>query len=88
MDDQGRIKNAGFGAAGSNVANRQTNSTYYIPNGAIYILDYQLLKEQRTYYCDNTYAYVMSREDSIDIDYPIDFEIAEFLMSKKKNDNN
>jgi len=88
MDEQGRIKNAGFGAAGSNVANRQTNSTYYIPNGAIYILDYKLLKEQRTYYCDNTYAYVMSREDSIDIDYPIDFEIAEFLMSKKKNDNN
>ncbi len=83
MDEQGRIKNAGFGAKGSNVANRQTNATYYIPNGAIYILDYKLLKEQRTYYCDNTYAYIMSRADSIDIDYPIDFEIAELMMKKK-----
>ena len=83
MDEQGRIKNAGFGQAGSNVANRQTNATYYVPNGAIYILDYKLLKEHRTYYCDETYAYVMSREASIDIDYPIDFEIAEFLMKKK-----
>ncbi len=85
LDEQGRIKNAGFG--GSNVANRQTNATYYIPNGAIYILDYKLLKEQRTYYCDETYAYIMSRQDSIDIDYPIDFEIAEFLMNKKLGNN-
>ncbi len=83
MDEQGRIKNAGFGAAGSNVANRQTNAALYIPNGAIYILDYKLLKENRTYYCDNTFAYIMSREDSIDIDYPLDFEIAELVMSKK-----
>jgi len=83
MDEEGRVKNAGFGAKGSNVANRQTNAAYYIPNGAIYILDYKLLKEKRTYYCDETYAYVMKREDSVDIDYPIDFEIAELMMKKK-----
>ena len=47
--------------------------------------DYEnkLLKEKRTYYCDNTYAYIMDREDSIDIDYPLDFKIAEFLMNSK-----
>ncbi|MDC7278862.1 acylneuraminate cytidylyltransferase family protein [Butyrivibrio fibrisolvens] len=88
VDENGRVSNAGFGAAGSNIANRQTNATFYIPNGAIYILDYELLKEKRTYYCDNTTTYVMSREDSVDIDYPIDFEIAELMMEKKLNDNN
>ena len=88
MDDKGRMANAGFGASGKNMANRQANDKYYIPNGAIYILDYQLLKEKRTYYCDNTVGYVMSREDSVDIDYPIDFEIAELMMEKKLHDNN
>ena len=82
-DADGRVTNAGFGAAGKNMANRQLSDIYYIPNGAIYILDYNLLKKQRTYYCQNTYGYIMSREDSVDIDYPIDFEIAELMMKKK-----
>ncbi|MCR4695261.1 MAG: acylneuraminate cytidylyltransferase family protein [Pseudobutyrivibrio sp.] len=86
IDDQGRLHNAGFGQ-GSNVSNRQANEKYYIPNGAIYILDYDLLKEKRTYYCDNTVAYVMKSEDSIDIDYPMDFEIARVFMEKRLKEN-
>ena len=84
-DDNGRVHNAGFGT-GVTMSNRQNNETYIVPNGAIYILDYELLKNNRTYYCDNTVAYVMSREDSIDIDYPIDFEFAKCLMEKRVND--
>ena len=84
LNKKGRVENAGFGQ-GITMTNRQNNETYIIPNGAIYILDYALLKEKRTYYCDNTVAYIMSREDSIDIDYPIDFEFAKCLMEKKHN---
>lgn len=83
-DDNGRVHNAGFGA-GATMGNRQANETYIVPNGAIYILDYELLKNKRTYYCDNTVAYIMKREDSIDIDYPIDFEFATCLMQKRTN---
>lgn len=86
-DDNGRVHNAGFGT-GVTMSNRQNNETYIVPNGAIYILDYELLKTKRTYYCDNTVAYIMNREDSIDIDYPIDFEFAKCLMEKRVNDNN
>lgn len=86
-DEKGRVHNAGFGS-GVTMSNRQNNETYIVPNGAIYILDYDLLKNKRTYYCDNTVAYIMSREDSIDIDYPIDFEFAKCLMEKRVNDNN
>lgn len=82
QDENGRVHNAGFGA-GDVMKNRQTNETYIIPNGAIYVLSYSLLKESRTYYCDNTIAYVMPREASIDIDYPIDFEIAELFLKKR-----
>lgn len=83
VDEKGRVHNAGFGA-GDIMKNRQTNETYLIANGAIYILSYSLLKESRTYFCDNTIPYVMSAEDSIDIDYPIDFEIASLMLSKRK----
>ena len=83
MDGRGCISNSGFGMKGAIVNNRQVNDAYYIPNGAIYILDYKLLKEKRTYYSDNTYGFVMSRLESIDIDNIDDFEYAEFLMKKK-----
>lgn len=81
-NDDNRLTNAGFGL-GNAVSNRQINPQYYVPNGAIYILNYDLLKTQRTYYCDNTVAYEMSAEDSVDIDTLYDFKLAEFLMSNK-----
>ena len=65
------------------IRNRQLDEGYYIPNGAIYILDYDLLKEKRTYYCDNTIAYIMDRKDSIDIDTIDDFEYAEYVMNSR-----
>lgn len=75
-----RILNCGFGLDNGFVCNRQMDQGYYIPNGAIYILDYKLLKEERTYYCDNTVPYIMGRTESTDIDTMDDFEYAEFLM--------
>lgn len=81
-DSNGRMKNAGFGQ-GNAVDNRQVNNTYYIPNGAIYILDYKLLKEKRTYYSENTISYEMNRAESVDIDTELDFLFAEFLMKQR-----
>lgn len=80
QDDLGRILNCNFGLDRGIVNNRQMDQGYFIPNGAIYILDYLLLKEKRTYYCDNTIPFIMSRKESIDIDTFDDFEYAEFLM--------
>lgn len=76
------IENAGFGT-GNAVSNRQLNSKYYVPNGAIYILDYELLKNKRTYYCRNTVGFEMSIEDSVDIDTIFDFKFAEMLIKEK-----
>jgi len=83
-DNKERISNAGFGV-GNAVTNRQDNSKYYIPNGAIYILDYDLLNTKRTYYCDNTVGFEMSAEDSVDIDTLIEFKFAEMLIKEKEN---
>ncbi|GAB6155728.1 acylneuraminate cytidylyltransferase family protein [Desulfosporosinus burensis] len=81
IDSNLRLKPSGFGGA-DNMANRQENKRYGIVCGAIYILDYQLLKTKRTYYCDDTLAFVMPENHSIDIDCKADFEYAKFLMTK------
>lgn len=82
MSGDGAIKNAGFDRENT-MRNRQMNDQYYIPNGAIYILDYQLLKNQRTYYTEDTLGYIMPRKKSIDIDSIDDFEYVEYLMNQR-----
>lgn len=79
MREDGSIKNAGYDKENS-MSNRQKNEKYYIPNGAIYILDYILLKNQRTYYAEDTLGYIMNRRKSVDIDTIEDFEYVEYLM--------
>lgn len=82
-DEKDRIVNCGFDKESSS-GNRQGNIVHYVPNGAIYILDYKLLKTKLTYYSNNTIGYEMSQADSIDIDNIDDFEYAEYLMSRRR----
>lgn len=64
-------------------AGRQSLPTYYRINGAIYMLQTGLLAEGAPgLYHEGTYAYVMPKERSIDIDDEMDFEIAQVLMKK------
>jgi N-acylneuraminate cytidylyltransferase/CMP-N,N'-diacetyllegionaminic acid synthase len=63
--------------------NRQYYQKTFVPNGAIYIFNSQKLLKYKSYYFKKTYAYLMSKKKSIDINDIIDFKIAEFL--KKKN---
>ena len=59
---------------------------YYRINGAIYICDTNIAKKHRTLFPKkNTFAYIMSRELSIDIDEEIDFLFCEnYLINTKK----
>ena len=83
-DSKRRLKHAGFVSGMSVESNRQNYEKYFIPNGAIYILDYYLLNNKRTYYSENTVPYIMKRSESIDIDYIEDFEYAEYLLTKNR----
>ncbi len=80
-NEKGRVKNAGL-TTRTALENRQVNEAYYVPNGAIYILDYEVLKNNRTYYTDNTITYIMNREASVDIDTKYEFEFAEYLARR------
>ncbi|EMH6404191.1 acylneuraminate cytidylyltransferase family protein [Providencia rettgeri] len=64
------------------LVNRQDIIPTYYPNGAIYIFSKNLILE-RKYYSKNTYAYIMPRSRSVDIDTIDDFEYVQFLMDKK-----
>lgn len=69
---------------GENSLNRQEYFNTYVPNGAIYILNYNTLRKNLSYYTENTYPYVMTKEKSIDIDTFLDFDFAEFMLKYKE----
>jgi len=61
---------------------RQKSPKVYIPNGAIYVSTYNNLIKYKSFYSKKILPYVMPEERSIDIDYEIDFKLAEILMNK------
>jgi len=54
------------------IENRQKNQPSYYPNGAVYVFRSSLLSTD-TYYSDSSYAYIMPRSRSVDIDTIDDF---------------
>ena len=65
--------------------NRQDIKKSYYPNGAIFVFNYKLIKQNK-YYNENSYAYIMPRKRSIDIDTIDDFEYAEYLINRGQNE--
>ena len=78
VTNEGKLKNI----FEETLNNRQEERPSYFPNGAIYIIRRDLIKK-RSYISDNSYAYIMDKRKSIDIDTIEDFEYAEFLLKNK-----
>lgn len=79
IDDSLSLKN--FDADFSNY--RRQNKKEYFPNGAIfigYVSDY--LRKKHFFGADSI-AYIMNKEDSIDIDDQLDFEMAILIQTKR-----
>ncbi len=78
LDDEGRFVDI----LTANINNRQDNRISYYPNGAVYVFRTSMIRE-RKYYTEKSYAYVMPRTRSVDIDFIDDFEYAEFLLKRR-----
>ena len=65
--------------------NRQELKAYYRVNGVIYLSDIDFIINKRDWYGPKTFAYIMKRENSVDIDDLFDFMLAEFIMNKRHN---
>ena len=60
---------------------RQNLDAYYRPNGAIYIAKTEWLRATKSFFTEETAAYVMPQERSVDIDDFVDFAMAEMLAT-------
>ena len=82
MDGEGRL--ADFIPGGTSVKSRQEMEPVYELNGAIYLIRTKILLEQKTFFIDNVYGYIMPRERSIDIDTPWDLYLADLIAKDEK----
>jgi N-acylneuraminate cytidylyltransferase/CMP-N,N'-diacetyllegionaminic acid synthase len=64
--------------------NRQELPQYYRLNGAIYIASWPYLKKTKDWFGERTFAYVMDRKSSVDIDSDEDFLSAQGLLGNKR----
>lgn len=64
---------------------RQDLECYYRLNGAIYISKVDYFLKYKDFYKEKCYAYIMSKEKSVDIDDILDFKFAEFLLRMNSN---
>ncbi|MBN2452638.1 MAG: acylneuraminate cytidylyltransferase family protein [Candidatus Omnitrophica bacterium] len=62
--------------------NKQELPSLYRLNGAVYVAYTDYLRKRRGWFGDHTYAYVMPRERSVDIDDKLDWKLAELLMKR------
>lgn len=59
---------------------RQELVPHYRVNGALYLAAMDWLKRTKSFFGTRTYAYIMPRERSVDIDDMVDFKFAESLL--------
>lgn len=62
---------------------RQQLSSAYVLNGALYLASREFLLQEQSFIREDTVGYLMSAERSVDIDTPLDWQWAEFLMELK-----
>jgi CMP-N,N'-diacetyllegionaminic acid synthase len=68
--------------SGLTTARRQDFPKEITPSGGIFIAKWEVYKEKRTFYTDKTLSYSLPDVYGIDIDEPLDFLWAEFLIEK------
>jgi len=68
--------------------NRQFTEPLFKENGAIYVCKRDLLMKENTMVGGKIGFLKMQKEESIDIDEPLDFEIAEFFMRRREYGKN
>jgi CMP-N,N'-diacetyllegionaminic acid synthase len=70
---------------------RQDIKPIYTPNGALYLIRAEKLREPKSFFPEKMQGIIMDQISSIDIDDPIDWKIAEAMVANKqtwRNENN
>jgi len=64
------------------IARRQEAKQVHMLNGAVYVADITELRQHQSFLFPGVKAYEMPQDRSIDIDEPLDLELAGYLLSK------
>ena len=67
---------------------RQVLPPAYVLNGAIYLSKRKSIINNHTFIPEDTHAYIMPQERSLDIDSPWDFYLAELILNNKHDSTN
>ena len=74
------MKNFNSGVCGTN---RQNFENVHYLNGAIYLGKRDIFYKKKDYYKQNTFAYIMPYERSIDLDNELDLELIKFFIKRR-----
>jgi CMP-N,N'-diacetyllegionaminic acid synthase len=66
---------------------RQKLPPVYVLNGALYLVRRDVLTERRSLYAEKTHAYVMPIERSLDIDTAWDLQVADLVLSARRQEH-
>ena len=84
IEEDGRFKD--FDPVKRELSRRQNLKSYYMLNGAIYLVKRSVVLEQESFYTQRTYSLKMPLERSFDIDKPIDIDIVSLIMERGIDD--
>ena len=84
IEEDGRFKD--FDPSKRELVRRQNLKSYYMLNGAIYLVKRRIILEQESFYTQRTYSLKMPLERSFDIDKPIDIDIVSLIMERGIDD--
>jgi N-acylneuraminate cytidylyltransferase len=60
---------------------RQELPKTYVPNGAIYVFDLKWFHEKQLFITDESVAFIMPAERSVDVDTALDLALADVLLT-------
>ena len=81
LDDDMRLNS--FVQDGVKINRRQDLPKVYVLNGAIYMAETVFINENKSFLTEETAGYIMSGENSVDIDTEMDFAYCEWLINRR-----
>ncbi len=86
QDDSKYLSKIAKNIASAKFLRRQDEKSEITPSGGFYISKWESFKKKGAYYTDKALSYRVSDLEGLEIDEPIDWDWAEFLIEKKKID--
>lgn len=72
-----------FVQSGEIINRRQDLPKIYVLNGAVYVAETKFINENRSFLTEETVGYMMSGENSVDIDTEMDFAYCEWFIDRR-----